>query len=743
MRMKGIKMSGKRLASYLGFFVVVFIFCVSLQAGESDCKQLLDGVGKIAVPGVPGAVIPFGPNAFAVAAPARKDGVKMPVVAATKFGKGRAVAFGHEGYFKANALKVADTSQFVLNIAYWAAGLDRNSAKKPKVGVYANNDLLSFFSEQGIKATAVGLKDLDSVDVVFGKLSGATNAQTSYLKEFVKNGGGLVTGLPGWGWLMLNKNKSLATDLPCNRLFAPMGIVWTEELVPALKNEKFYLLDASLSPLTNAGECLDAALEQSRGTKKLAKKEELQAGAILTLLHQSLPPEDAIILPRLNGLLKDAATVVPSLEKTVKASDIVARLAITAKTRELAETPPDEIEAHPAAEVFPGGVPDDAPRVSRVVEVDTRAPRWHSTGLYAAPGDVITVSVPESAVGKDLQVRIGAHKDRLWHKPYWRRYPEITRVFPIQEDVTKAANAFGGAVYIVVPKNCRLGTVPITIKGAVKAPYFSLGETSLDEWREKIRKNPAPWAELASDKVVLTVHSDYVRNLDNPESLMKLWDRIMDGCADLAAIPRERKSPERYVADVQISAGALHAGYPIMGHMNANAGMVNEQDLLTKGNWGLFHEMGHNHQNRAWTFDGTTEVTVNLFSLYLQETICGIKNGDDRRVGFEPRKAKIEKFLKDGEKKPFTYLIMYVQMQEAFGWDAFKEVFAEYHSLAQNERPRTDAQERDQWLVRFSKTVGKNLTLFFEFWQVTTSEEAKNSIAHLPDWMPEELSEKH
>ena len=152
--------------------------------------------------------------------------------------------------------------------------------------------------------------------------------------------------------------------------------------------------------------------------------------------------------------------------------------------------------------------------------------------------------------------------------------------------------------------------------------------------------------------------------------------------------------------------------------------------------------MGHNHQNRDWTFDGTVEVTVNLFSLYIQETVCGIKTTEDRRIGLEARAARIQEFLKTREKKPFVYLVMYVQMKEAFGWDAFKSVFAEYRALAENERPKTDDEKRDQWLVRFSKTVGRDLGPFFESWEVPTSEAARRSIGDLPVWAPEGLAPK-
>jgi hypothetical protein len=79
---------------------------------------------------------------------------------------------------------------------------------------------------------------------------------------------------------------------------------------------------------------------------------------------------------------------------------------------------------------------------------------------------------------------------------------------------------------------------------------------------------------------------------------------------------------------------------------------------------------------------------------------------------------------------------MYKQLKDEFGWDAYKRVFAEYRALPEEERPKTDADRRDQWLVRFSRTVGRNLGPFFEYWGVPTSEAARKSIDQLPAWMP-------
>lgn len=37
----------------------------------------------------------------------------------------------------------------------------------------------------------------------------------------------------------------------------------------------------------------------------------------------------------------------------------------------------------------------------------------------------------------------------------------------------------GGLLYIIVPSGFKLGSVPVTISGAVSAPYFKLGERGI------------------------------------------------------------------------------------------------------------------------------------------------------------------------------------------------------------------------------------------------------------------------
>ena len=187
----------------------------------------------------------------------------------------------------------------------------------------------------------------------------------------------------------------------------------------------------------------------------------------------------------------------------------------------------------------------------------------------------------------------------------------------------------------------------------------------------------------------------------------------------------------------------MHAGYPIMTHLDQTRNAVDSAHLL-KGNWGFFHELGHNHQSADWTFDGAVEVTVNLFTLYVYERLCGVPVAKNERSDAAARKKEMDRYLGKPDfavwkQEPFLALTMYAQLALEFGWDAFRDVFAEYRALPDAERPKTDAEKRDQWMVRFSRRAGKDLGPFFETWGVPVSAAARAAVADLPDWLPAEM----
>lgn len=713
-------------------------------AQSADQAALRQGVTEIAAPGLPGPIAVFGPQAFAVVVGRVGQDRAAPVVAASRLGAGKVVAFGHPGYLEKDALDTADTGVLVLNAVRWLA----RPGQSVHVGVRGRPELVAFLRAHQVAADSLDgagwTNRLKGEAVVSCPLADLTPAETAALGRYLRGGGGLLAAELGWGWLQLNPGKTLAQH-GGDRLLAPAGLLWADGGLDRTSAQGFGA-GAPPAAVFNASAALDTVLAAPSPADTSA--EAAQAVETTLLAARTLPTGDTLLRPRLEALRaghqSDAAL---ALAQPITQAQPLERLLLTLEVQRAMHLPPGLVSALPAAAVFPGAAPPAAPRVTRTLTIDTGVPDWHSTGLYAAPGETVTVTVPADAARLGLDVRIGAHTDTLWQLAKWERAPQITRAFPLQNTRTLAANAFGGPVYIVVPRGCRAGRVSLTIGHAIEAPLFVRGQTDLTAWRQTVRNAPAPWAELAGNNVILTVPSRVVRSLDDPEALMTLWDRILDGYADFAGIPHHRERPERYCTDRQISAGYMHSGYPIMTGLDVAENFVDTHVILTNGegkskSWGFFHEMGHNHQQSDWTFDGTGEVTNNVFALYILDTICGVTTHTHPALEPKARQARLQKYLDGGAKfeqwksDPFLALTLYIQLQQGFGWDTYKKVFAEYRRLPDAERPKTDEEKRDQWLVRFSRAAGRNLGPFFQAWGVPTTPQALASIATLPPWMP-------
>ena len=403
---------------------------------------------------------------------------------------------------------------------------------------------------------------------------------------------------------------------------------------------------------------------------------------------------------------------------------------------------PEHVRALKAAEFFPGKVATDAKTVSKTVTIDTTRTRWHGTGLYAAPGALITVTIPKQALDKALTVQIGCHKDYLGRKDSTRRWPSIVIGKPLGSPRTQIASPFGGLVYVIVPSKAERGAaVAVKIDGAVGAPRFVLGKTSPTEWKKRIRALPGPWAEFESDKLVATVPSSRVREIDDPTPVVTFWKKVADAQDDLSGRPIPRYQ-ERMVCDIQISAGALHSGYPMMGHLNHAADLTDYAKVSKAGTWGWFHELGHNHQRSPWR--KPVEVSVNIFSMYTMETVVGLPT---EQVGWYKKCIPLaKKFYASGAGEGKTGwtsgyalpLAMYMQMRKEFGWEFYKKIFRGYEKMGSDKWPRAEQDQRNLWLVLSSQAAGRNLSPFYDRWGFTTTDKAKAQIAKLPKWDPKE-----
>ncbi|HEU0226453.1 MAG TPA: M60 family metallopeptidase [Arachidicoccus soli] len=437
------------------------------------------------------------------------------------------------------------------------------------------------------------------------------------------------------------------------------------------------------------------------------------------------------------------------------------------------------VQAQPSFINFPGAVKEGAVKIEKIYHlnhqpIDNRlipivshlgySGAWnnnlYSTGLYAVAGVPIEVIIPKELTDKNISIQIGSHSDNLgtWvaGTQDWRRMPRVVKVEKLKKKITNIASPFGGLVYISVSPREQAIQTDIKIKNAIAAPLFQLGKTTDQQWFKQLKDNKAPWGELASNRIIITLPDSVLQKVVHPDSVMDLWNLIIGAEMDLAQIDTPFYRPQRMVVDEHIGGGFMHSGYPIMVHHSPTKHMYSEdiianpEKLLipTKGgaNWGFFHEIGHNMQNLDWVFGGTTEVSNNLFSLYCFDRLMGGQDDAHSGVSSENTQKMMRKYFAKGadytkwKADPFLGLILFRQLQEGFGWESFKTFFKGYHDLAakypNHAYAQTDQQKRDLWVINFSRIVGRNLAPFFEKWGIPISEDAKQKVVAFPVWMP-------
>jgi hypothetical protein len=418
-------------------------------------------------------------------------------------------------------------------------------------------------------------------------------------------------------------------------------------------------------------------------------------------------------------------------------------------------TPPEQVVAHPAAKDFPGSV-ESKERVTRSVPFDAtlvtrwdtnahNAPNlatgpdaWQETGLYAAPGEVVTVTAPVMPEGRVLRVVIGCHRDSLLKLDKWQRFPVITRSFELRPGENKVANAFGGQLFLQVRNTgtrkgatapaAKPGPAVVEFAHAVAMPTYVLGKDTPESWQRSLASSPAPWVTFVARHAILHLRRVTAEKIADPKPITEWWDKAMELEDDLVAL--ERLAPERVVPDIQISAGFMHSGYPFMCFINpSEASMVDLAKLTTKGDWGFFHELGHNHQRTDWTFPGQTGVTCNFFSLYCMEKLVGLPRGQGHGSIKDLEANMAKRLANPPNLGAFEQLAPFMVLVRDHGWEPLRTTLRSY---ARTPAKGDLAAKQDSFVLRYGQAAKSDVTSFFAQLGYPISAETKQALQAYP-----------
>ncbi len=399
---------------------------------------------------------------------------------------------------------------------------------------------------------------------------------------------------------------------------------------------------------------------------------------------------------------------------------------------------------------------------------------YRPTGFYAPAGELVTVTVDPALVDSGLYIRVGAHKENHILLSQTGRFPLISKDYRIESTSFQVINPFGGSIQVLVPEGTDLGWVDIRFDGAVREPYYSARagrETTLAEW-DTIRQYPGLFANLESDKYVITVRASALRNFDQPDILMQKWDQIMDIEQVIHGRPLERSRAEGFLADISTAVvGSAPGGYPVTPGLFAEGptditdgyyspfAVLDVNRLTVRNDFNvMLHEMSHYHLGRYIEVGGQ-ESFVNLPMAAVLNIMYGFSFDDALKYSLKQHLTRTDAAIdwmlsynfRHGNpigRDPTSFLetayqarghAKYVDLADiGGGWEAVGDVYKVFYDEDKASGiPATYTHQigvsHDEILLKGSQGLGYNLASLFHFWGIHPSEAVAAQLAAYPN----------
>ncbi len=656
--------------------------------------------------------------------------------AVTTIGEGRVVAFSGQDFLssgdRSTLLVDSEVPALLRNAASWAAGggegLSILAANEVVAAVLAEGtdsqvavtpivEQVGLRSIQDWSASALAGYDVAVVQVNEWGTLHVADEDLPALEAFVADGGGLLIAGAAmhWSWWLADQGPAYPGDL----LLGDYGIRWSL---------------TSIGDMTAAELRFDALSSPEALWCAWVSGDAVQDGSL---------PQVAPLFAEAAGLGRDAE-VQQGLERLIDEAPALPVAVTSAAARLSADVGVllDSVAwpaAHPWAAVFPGSVPAEASRGTHELAVDPAWTRAHPLGAYAAPGDVVTITVPGEHADTGLSVRLGDHHDDLRgldHIDTWRRPPLLVREKALESSSVTMGSGFGGALYLVVPDGYGGGAIDVVVEGAVTMGLYVPGVTSDAQFAEDLAVGAPRAIFREPGKVSMVVAADAAAQAE-PAEVLGFWTPFYESHADLAQEPTPRTWTSHWLFDPQVG----------WGYANATSARINHPELATgwalrtqtgDEDWWLFaHELGHQFQTADWSGGDVTEVCVNLWSMYTLNSYIN-DGGVFETLGHQDNVMDHAALLdmRWGDAGLFEKLEMYRQLVFEFGWDVYRDVMASYYDPLY---PREEyGSFMDGFALRFSAISGRDITPFLDHWEYPLSAGARVDVQAwgLPEWLP-------
>lgn len=357
-------------------------------------------------------------------------------------------------------------------------------------------------------------------------------------------------------------------------------------------------------------------------------------------------------------------------------------------------------------------------------------------GFYLPPNVALKVNV-EQVSGAKLPILLVGTYSRYTNK--WN--PQEVQLKAGENTVT---DPLGGLLYLRFTASSPGGSSAKVrfVSGMQPVPFYQLGKTTHTDWMQALKDlKDAPDVQLVSNRTIMVASraNAIAYQVEDQDALLRLADRVInieDSISGLdGTAPSENVNVHKYLmtetdnSDYYMVATWYRTAY----YQNTLAAVLTVNGLGKDG-WGPWHELGHMHQQGAWTWGALGEVTVNVYSLAVERKL-GITPSRLKKDNVWPKvdayfaKPDAERDFNAGGTDVWVRLCMFHQLWMAYG-DGF---YHRLHKAARAEKPSLagDAAKMKWFMLKACSISGHDLTAFFRKWGLKPDESAYTAITAL------------
>lgn len=348
-----------------------------------------------------------------------------------------------------------------------------------------------------------------------------------------------------------------------------------------------------------------------------------------------------------------------------------------------------KLTKHSAAEgLYGSALPEDAAACAKRIRITPHNIGNNMTGLYAAPGEVVTIILNQKDAQRNMFVDIGQCNARqggnnIPVNKNFNRMPMLKTAMRLTETENYIGSPLGGPIYIR-NEGGSLDPYEITIIGAIEMPHYFHAFTSDSEW-ERLKTAPAPLFDMeVYPGIRFSMPASVIRDKSakQMQEISEFWYKAMCLSNKVSNGNWFKDHPVTMLFDTYIPAGAAVA---IVGAdccmlpINWAKSAMNYDSIYKSGAWGTLHEFNHHHQ--GWGADAGGEVTnnvINALTYMLYTDIAASRTENGGLTGWNwvsDAFSSLNNVLNlSSNATTNTTLSMYVTLAHAFGSDALVEM---------------------------------------------------------------------